>query len=65
MSMRNRFKNDISNRRNKMERIREQFMLGETEVIICDDQCVSEEDTQKILKELAQKMKFCTIKKES
>lgn len=48
-----------------MERIREQFMLGETEVIICDDQCVSEEDTQKILKELAQKMKFCTIKKES
>lgn len=47
-----------------MEHIADQFMMGETEIIICDDQCISKEETEKILAELAQKIKFCAAKKE-
>lgn len=41
----------------------DQFMLEETKIIICDDQCVSKEDAEEILEDLAKKIKFCAAKK--
>lgn len=51
---------EIKRRNNQLT---EQFMLEETEIIICDEKCVSKEEAKAILKELAQKIRFCQVKK--
>ena len=48
--------------RDRMKHIADQFMMGETEIIICDDQCVCKEEAEEILKDLAQKIKFGATK---
>lgn len=45
-----------------MKHIADQFMMGETEIIICDDQCVCKEEAEEILKDLVQKIKFGATK---
>ena len=45
-----------------MKHIADQFMMGETEIIICDDQCVCKDEAEEILKDLAQKIKFGATK---
>ncbi len=35
----------------------EHFMLGPTEIVICSDKCVSPEEAQEILKDLAKKIR--------
>lgn len=45
-----------------MDHVAEHFMLGPTEIIICDDKCVSPEEAQEILKDLARKMRPYVIR---
>ncbi|GFI31055.1 hypothetical protein IMSAGC013_02449 [Lachnospiraceae bacterium] len=46
-----------------MDRVVEKFMLGPTQIIICDDKCVSKEEAEVILKDLARRIKPHIVEK--
>ena len=46
-----------------MDHVAEKFMLGPTQIIICDDKCVSKEEEEVILKDLARRLKPHIVEK--
>lgn len=46
-----------------MDHVVEEFMLGPTSIIICDDKCVSKEEAEVILKDLARRIKLHIVEK--
>lgn len=46
-----------------MDHVVEEFMLGPTSIVICDDKCVSKEEAEEILKDLARRIKPYIVEK--